>query len=139
MAFRITAPAAPGALFKLPPKAKPTMGRAPRQKDGAHLEALRLLPCLGCGTENQSEAAHVRFSCAEDGKSNPGTGQRPDDAYAVPLCAICHADQHAGNERAWWASKNIDPLRAADALYRAPDDETRRQVVFLFRATALVK
>lgn len=142
MAFRCSPAAAPGALMKVatPKKAK-QLGREPRQKDVGHLDLCRQLPCIVCGIENQTEAAHIRFSSAQNGKSNPGIGAKPNDSFVVPLCGIHHREQHAaGNEKEWWASTNIDPIKAATALYRiSGDHEAMTQVVRLFRAASVIE
>jgi hypothetical protein len=56
-------------------------------------------------------------------------GEKPADWASVPLCRSCHSEQHAGNERDFWALKGIDPIRVAAALYLAPDQETREQII----------
>ena len=43
---------------------------------------IRTLPCLGCGVEGRSEAAHT----GKDG----GMRQRSSDFSCVPLCPNCH-------------------------------------------------
>jgi hypothetical protein len=132
MAQRLANIAPIGSLLKgsnPKPKRKADMGRAPRQRDEAHLAAIRLLPCLvpSCGLE-PCEAAHVRMS--RPGKPNAGVGAKPDDCHVVPLCRDHHREQHAGSEEAFWAAHDIDPLNIAAALYRlSPDQEAMRAVV----------
>ncbi len=63
MALRIRPVAPFGSLLKgaSPPKRrKADLGRAPRERDERHLDAIRDLPCLACGLEGQTEAAHLR-------------------------------------------------------------------------------
>ena len=89
--------------------------RHPRLFDAGYLAWLRKLPCTICRTVHAVEAAHIRFGLT-------GIGRKPDDARAVPLCAVCHrvgpASQHAtGDEQAWWARHGIDPLKLAEKLY----------------------
>ncbi len=44
------------------------------------------------------------------------------DEYTVPLCHGHHDAVHrTGDERAWWASRDIDPLAVADRLWSATD------------------
>lgn len=82
-----------------------------------HLAFVRLLPCIACGAAAPSEAAHVRIG------TDGGSGLRPSDRYALPLCTSrpgregCHARQHRIGERTFWAKARINPLAAADALW----------------------
>lgn len=134
MAFRFTAPAAPGALWKAPAKrGKPMMGRSPRERDPQHLDAIRECPCLACGADFGCEAAHIRMD------HRGGMGRKPDDHLTIPMCGTCHRDQHSGSEAQFWSALNIDPLAAARALHKAsPDEQYMRSVVLLFRASAIV-
>lgn len=50
------------------------------------LNEIRKLPCVRCGWDAPSEAAHSNFS--EHGK---GRGIKADDKYTIPLCRLCHA------------------------------------------------
>jgi len=44
---------------------------------------------------------------------------RKDDEFAVPLCCSHHrAVNRAGDERAWWQTAGVDPLKAARRLWR---------------------
>ena len=70
-------------------------------------------------------------------KPNPGVGQKPDDADALPLCHTCHVSgpdsQHAfGNEGMWWKKQGIDnPIRLARSLYRLRESlDGMRALVF---------
>lgn len=108
--------------------------RHPRERDAAHLSAIRKLPCLGCGTDGKSEAAHLRAACAEHGKRETGIGEKPDDRWTLPLCYVCHRTgpgaQHAQGELAFWEEKGIDPFEVAQALSEAsPDLEIMRAIV----------
>jgi hypothetical protein len=96
--------------------------RAPRQKSEKHLAWIRTLPCLVCKAQHTCEAAHVRFSSRRHGKRAVGIGEKPDDKWAVPLCRSCHADQHRHNEREWWVERKIDPVTAAEKLWRMKGD-----------------
>ncbi len=106
--------------------------RQPRAKSPAYLQFIRTLPCavshLG-GCSGRVEAAHVRFSDAKAGKTNPGMQAKPDDRpWSVPLCHGHHNGgpkaQHAAGERSWWDAAGIDVLtlcQAVSAAYDAPD------------------
>src|SRR5471030_108361 len=51
-------------------------------RDEAYKAWIRTLPCLGCGREGQSEAAHT----GTDG----GLSMKASDYSCVPLCPGCH-------------------------------------------------
>lgn len=111
---------------------RPTRGR---QHDDKHLAFIRTLPCVVSGVQVNVEAAHIRYSDAAWGKVNPGIGRRPDDRWTVPLCARIHRDdprlsQHSMNERSFWDSHFIDPLKLASALYEISGDyEAALQII----------
>lgn len=91
--------------------------RDPRKHDKAHLEYLRQLPCLVCGNNIETQAAHIRFSDQRAAKVNPGS-HKPHDFWCVPLCGRCHGAQHEmGDEAKFWEQAMIDPLFVAMALY----------------------
>lgn len=102
------------------------MKRAPRQFNDKHLDSLRELPCCVCGNNIETQAAHIRYSEARVAKDNPGVGQKPHDFWCVPLCGKHHDEQHrAGDEKAWWDSKGIDPILLAMSLYVHSGDHER--------------
>lgn len=103
--------------------------RAPRQKDSGHLAFLRELPCVICGDNTSTEAAHIRFTEPKVAKENPGMQQKPDDRFAVPLCGRHHREQHSGNERAFWSGREIDPTYLALALYNVSGDVERGEQI----------
>jgi hypothetical protein len=46
-------------------------------------------------------------------------GRRASDEFAVPLCRSHHRAVHrAGDERAWWQTVGVDPLKAARKLWK---------------------
>jgi len=51
-------------------------------RDEAYKAWIRMLPCLGCHREGQSEAAHT----GTDG----GMSMKASDYSCVPLCSDCH-------------------------------------------------
>ena len=135
MPQRVSPPAEPGTLLKRHSgtRRKPTSGRAPRERDEAHLEAIRQCPCLACGIDPAGEAAHIRMT--RPGKPNAGVGRKPDDRWAVPLCRDCHRDgptaQHRVGEEAFWIVTGLNPVRIAESLHRvSPSVEAMRAVVF---------
>ena len=55
-------------------------------------------------------------------KKRTGKGQKPDDAWSIPLTPDEHRDQHSGNEVNFWNRYRIDPLAIAKALYEVSGD-----------------
>src|ERR1051325_10822813 len=51
-------------------------------RDEAYKNWIRSLPCMGCGREARSEAAHTG--------SDGGMSMKESDYSCVPLCADCH-------------------------------------------------
>jgi len=108
-------------------------GRAP-ERHPRYLAALRRLPCLICAAR-PTEAAHIRLRTgpadADGMQTGAGGAEKPDDRHAVPLCAHHHRTgpqaEHVIGTRAFWQLHDIDPHKAADALWTAfngpdPDD-----------------
>jgi hypothetical protein len=94
----------------------------------AHLAFVRLLPCVACGKAAPSDAAHVRTG------TDGGTGIKPGDRYAVPLCAACHAKQHRVGELTFWSALRIDPVNVALRLWTiSADVEAGERTVFRAR------
>jgi hypothetical protein len=81
-----------------------------------HLAFVRRLPCVACGKVAPSHAAHVRTG------TDGGTGMKPGDRYAVPLCTACHAKQHRIGELSFWSRLRIDPLNVALRLWAVSAD-----------------
>lgn len=104
--------------------------RDPRKHDEKHLEYLRQLPCLVCGNNIETQAAHIRFSDQRAAKVNPGVGQKPHDFWCVPLCGRHHREQHeVGNEAKFWDQAMIDPLFVAMALYLSSGDNEAGETI----------
>lgn len=97
-----------------------------RQQSPTHLANMRKLPCLVSGSNENVEAAHIRYSDARWGKVNPGVGRKPDDMWVVPLSAARHRldpdSQHNSEEREFWERHGIDPLPVARSLWLASGD-----------------
>lgn len=97
--------------------------REPRIKSDAYLDFIRQLPCVVCGNDVETQAAHIRYSEPLAGKYKAGVGQKSHDLFAVPLCNRCHMqDQHSGNERQFWEGYGIDPVYLSLALNRVAGD-----------------
>jgi hypothetical protein len=130
-----------GSLLKKPGIARHKrndMGRSPRLQEPTHLQAIRELPCLKCGLEGFSEAAHVRMNSAAFNKRG-SKGMKPDDKWVAPLCPSCHRldddAQHNMDERQFWFQLNLNPLLICEALHKvSPDIVAMRAVVFNFVA-----
>jgi hypothetical protein len=46
-------------------------------------------------------------------------GRKVSDEFVVPLCRSHHRALHrVGNERGWWKTAGIDPLKVAQSLWR---------------------
>lgn len=96
--------------------------RRPRLYDPGFLAFLRKKPCCACGRAAPSEAAHIRMTRLAIDKPTTGMGRKPDDKYAVPLCAWCHREspesQHnVGDESTFWKWYEIDPFELSARLY----------------------
>jgi len=100
--------------------------KRPRVEDGRHLKAIRQLPCCICGTYQAIEAAHIRMASRAHGKDSPGSGEKPSDRWAIPLCAGHHRllpdAQHNIGEEAFWSKHRTDPFLLALCLFGAGDN-----------------
>lgn len=110
------------------PRDVPTGNRKPNPRlSPGHLEFIRQLPCLSCGKRPPSTAAHLRFATADE-PLKPGTGLKPPDFRAVPLCAGCHLKEEDGKLTFWGGcmAKGIsDPIAVAERLRRISGDLDR--------------
>jgi hypothetical protein len=104
-----------------------------RVRNNPFLAYLRRQPCEACGSIHRVEAAHIRSGYSEAGWPPTGMQVKPSDFRALSLCALCHREgpdaQHRGNERAWWAARNIyPPARCAEVMadFTAGRDQERR-------------
>ena len=97
--------------------------KEPRVHDKHHLDFVRELPCVVCGNNIETQAAHIRLSDASVDKFNPGVGAKPDDKWTVPLCGSCHGKQYdMGDEEMFWKLVGINPLLVARLLYAVSGD-----------------
>lgn len=101
-----------------------TATRSKREPKGspAFLAKIRQCPCVIPGCGKQAEAAHLRMSSAEYGKTNGRV-----DMWCLPLCPGHHRldqeAQHNEGEAQWWARwPTIDPLALALRLWNARRD-----------------
>ena len=100
----------------------------------AYLAKLRDCPCLKCGMDPAGEAAHVRQQSGSFNKRG-GTGKKPADKWALPLCRACHLldqdSQHNIGELAFWYFVGINPLLICQRLWAQRDDlMAMRAVIF---------
>jgi Rad52/22 family double-strand break repair protein len=88
-----------------------TIGELKCHRSKEHLQYVAQQPCLICG-RSPARAHHIRFA------QRKGLGLKVSDEFAVPLCAIHHADNHkTGDERTWWKERKVEPLAAALKLW----------------------
>jgi hypothetical protein len=109
---------------------------APRRyRNKEHLRYVAQQPCLICARK-PSDAHHLRFVQPR------ALGRKASDEFAVPLCRIHHRAAHrASDERAWWKSAGIDPIKIAGKLWkdtRANKDQDRANVSLQATRTDLV-
>jgi hypothetical protein len=100
---------------------QPVMGSAPScplnktqiVRDKTHLRHVSALPCLIC-QRTPCDAHHVKLAQPRM------LGRKVSDEFVVPLCRDHHRDLHRhGNERAWWANVNLNPLEKARGFWEA--------------------
>src|SRR3954466_3200558 len=104
--------------------------RRSRQFDPDHLAFIRTLPCVVCGNNIETEAAHVRMADRSVAKPMTGIATKCDDRFTVPLCGTHHRHQHeVGNEHKFWLAVGIDPIKAALALYSVSSDYQRGEQI----------
>jgi hypothetical protein len=86
---------------------------APRRyRNPEHLRYVAQQACLICGRK-PSDPHHLRHMQPR------ALGRRPSDEFAVPLCRSHHRAVHrAGDERAWWQTTGIDPIKVARKLWK---------------------
>jgi len=128
---RLALDAAPGALLKGFARAVPITHSAAHEL--SYLALIRQLPCLKCGLEDSSEAAHLRQQSAAHGKRG-GIGKKPEDRWALPLCGGpqgCHAEQHKIGERVFWDGIGINPHLVCEKLYAQKGDVVAMRAVVL--------
>lgn len=104
--------------------------RAPRIHDTDHLALIRQLPCLVCGDNTSTQAAHIRYADRSIAKPMSGMGRKSDDHFVVPLCGTHHDQQHDhGDERGWWKDVGIDPVKVAMAMKLAGNYEACVRII----------
>jgi hypothetical protein len=86
---------------------------APRRyRNREHLRGVAKQPCLICGRK-PSDPHHLRYLQPR------ALGRKASDEFAVPLCRVHHRAVHrARDERAWWQTAGIDPIKVARKLWK---------------------
>ena len=105
---------------------------APRRyRNREHLRYVVQQPCLVCGRK-PSDPHHLRHVQPR------ALGRKASDEFAVPLCRVHHRAVHrARDERAWWQTTGIDPLKVARKLWKQTRvTEGRIRVHRMAQATA---
>src|SRR6266404_3113669 len=105
---------------------------APRRyRNREHLRSIAKQPCLICGRK-PSDPHHLRYLQPR------ALGRKASDEFAVPLCRVHHRAVHrARDERAWWQTTRIDPLKVARKLWKQTRvNEGRIRVHRMAQATA---
>jgi hypothetical protein len=111
----------------------------PRVKDETHLEFIRSLPCVSCGDNTATEAAHLRATNLAYGKPAPGMQAKPHDRWTLPLCGRCHREQHEGDEAMFWAFRGVNPWVLAMTLHGVSGDHEMACIVIERQKSELVK
>lgn len=133
---RIFTPSPPGTLLKRAGAADvpQRLRNEKAPEDADYLALVRQLPCLHCGVEPCGEAAHVKFSSFQFGRTN-SLGKRPHDRDALPLCRQDHLDarhaQHRQSEVAFWDGLGISPYYVAGRLYAQRGDIVAMRAVVM--------
>jgi hypothetical protein len=83
-----------------------------RYRNREHLRYVAQQACLICGRK-QSDPHHLRHVQPR------ALGRKVSDEFAVPLCRSHHRAVHrAGDEKGFWESVGIDPVKVARQLWR---------------------
>ena len=89
-----------------------TLSEPKRHRSKEHLRFVATHACLVCGRK-PSDPHHLRFTQPR------ALGRKVSDEFAVPLCRGHHRALHrSGNERVWWQTAGIDPIKVARKLWK---------------------
>jgi hypothetical protein len=88
-----------------------TIAEPRRYRNKDHLRFVARQACLICGRK-PSDPHHLRFTQPR------ALGRKVSDEFVVPLCRGHHREAHrSGNERSWWRTTGIDPVKIARRLW----------------------
>jgi hypothetical protein len=108
------------------------MMRQPRIHSEKHLQFIRGCPCVVCGDNTSTEAAHVRYGSLRAAKRRTGMQEKPSDCWTVPLCGAHHRKQHEMGEVTFWTLHGRDPIFIAALLWlHTGNQEAAEQVIRL--------
>lgn len=105
--------------------------KSPREKDPKYLGWVAALPCIACmfhqRYNRECQVAHVRTGSVEHNKRDTGMGEKPSDAWTLPLCMPHHTGdastgrraQHGMSELEFWSEMGMDPFAICKALWKA--------------------
>ena len=97
-----------------------TIAEPRRYRSKEHLRFVATRPCLICGRK-PSDPHHLRFTQPR------ALGRKVSDEFAVPLCRVHHRALHrSGDERVWWQTAGIDPIKVARKLWNKTRLNDRR-------------
>ena len=97
-----------------------TIAEPRRYRSKEHLRFVATRACLICGRK-PSDPHHLRFTQPR------ALGRKVSDEFAVPLCRVHHRALHrSGNERVWWQTAGIDPIKVARKLWKKTRLNDRR-------------
>jgi hypothetical protein len=115
--------------MKLPPKrerARSNIPRAPKREWPRHRAFLRRHQCVvgrvDCDN-SRIEVAHIRSA------ANSGTGIKPADWDAIPLCWSCHKLQHLIGQREFEKQFHINLTELAKEFARQSPDTGMREAM----------
>jgi hypothetical protein len=128
-----TIAANPGELLK---RSERNALPADQPNDGqVYLKLVRQLPCLCCGLEDCSEAAHVRMNSGLFNKRQ-AMAKKPDQKWVLPLCSGCHwrdpNSLHKTSEHLFWPARvGLNPLLICERLYAKRGDIVAMRAVVI--------
>ena len=85
-------------------------------KDRDYLGFIASLPCI-ITLRRPVKVAHLSFASPGHGHFGRAKQRKASDRWTLPLTQDMHTAQHGGSEKAFWASHEIDPHAACNALY----------------------
>lgn len=114
-------------MTRLPPKRQRERSgilREPRREWPRHRRFIRSFSCCvpGCA-ETPIQVAHIRSA------ANSGTGIKPHDSSAVPMCVAHHYRQHQIGQPAFEKTYGVNLAALATELMRKSPDKAMREAM----------